>query len=101
VRTWRCLPLGWRDRLIRISNPNTVGITGLCLEVHDLAISKYVAGRDKDLEFTRELAKHRLTNPTTPCERLSQTKASAELRTLVRGRIDRDFPRAPAGVLMK
>ena len=95
------LPRGWRDRLIRISNPNTVDITGLCLEIHDLAISKYVAGREKDLEFTRALAKHRLTNPTTLCERLGQTKISAELRTLVRGRIDRDFARAPGGVSSK
>ena len=92
------LPRGWRNRLIRVSNPNTVGITGLCLEIHDLAISKYVAGREKDLEFTRELAKQRLTNKTTLGERLSQTKISGELRTLVRGRNDRDFHRAPEGV---
>ena len=95
------LPRGWRNRLIRVSNPNTVGITGLCLEIHDLAISKYVAGRGKDLEFTRDLAKQRLTNPTTLCERLGQTKISAELCALVRGRIDRDFARAPGGVSRK
>lgn len=29
------LPHGWRERLVRVSNPNTRGITGLCLEVHD------------------------------------------------------------------
>lgn len=91
------LPRGWRDRLIRVSNPNTVGITGLCLEIHDLAISKYVAGREKDLEFTRELAKHHLTARATLEERLSQTKISAGLRTLVSARITRDFPRAPRG----
>lgn len=91
------LPWGWRDRLIRVSNPNTVGITGLCLEIHDLAISKYVAGREKDLEFTHELAKHHLTDRATLEERLSQTKISAGLRTLVSGRITRDFPRASQG----
>ncbi len=32
------VPRRWRDRLVRILNPNTNGITGLCLEVHDLAI---------------------------------------------------------------
>ena len=88
------LPRGWRDRLIRISNPNAVGITGLCLEIHELAISKCVAGREKDLEFIRELAKHRLTAQATLIERLRQTKVSAEMRILVRGRIDRDFPGA-------
>ena len=95
------LPRGWRDRLIRISNPNTVGITGLCLEIHDLAISKYVAGREKDLEFTRELAKHRLTAQATLLERQSQTKVSSEMRILVRGRIDRDFPGMTRGASKK
>ncbi|HMG59016.1 MAG TPA: DUF6036 family nucleotidyltransferase, partial [Burkholderiales bacterium] len=50
------LPRGWQRRLVRIENSNTDGYAGLCLEVHDLALSKYVAGREKDLEFTRELA---------------------------------------------
>ncbi len=68
------------------------------IEIHDLAISKYVAGREKDLEFTRALAKYRLTNETTLFERISQKRLSAELRTLVRGGIDRDFPRARGGV---
>lgn len=31
----------------------------MCLEVHDLATSKYVAGREKDRELTRELSKQR------------------------------------------
>src|ERR1041385_7661762 len=30
------LPTGWRDRLVMIRNENTRGITGWCLEVHDL-----------------------------------------------------------------
>lgn len=38
---------------MRIENPNTRGYAGLCLDLHDR--SKYVAGREKDLEFTREL----------------------------------------------
>ncbi len=43
------LPSGWKDRLVVIKNENTNGIAGLCLEVHDLAVSKFVAGRSKDL----------------------------------------------------
>jgi hypothetical protein len=45
------LPSGWQDRLIAVDNANTNGYVGLCLEVHDLLISKYFAGRDKDYEF--------------------------------------------------
>ena len=45
------LPAGWKDRLIPVRNQNTGGGTGLCVEVHDLAVSKVVAGRAKDLTF--------------------------------------------------
>ena len=84
------LPKGWRDRLIRIANPNTRGVTGLCLEVHDLAISKHVASREKDLEFTRELARQGMTDSKTLLARLKQTDVQKELRTIIEARIRRD-----------
>ena len=88
------LPRGWRERLIRVENPNTEGKVGLCLEVHDLAISKYIAGGQKDLEFTAELARHAMTDVRKLKRLLSQTEHPAltlELRTIVKGRIRRDF----------
>jgi len=85
------LPRGWRERLVKISNPNTLGVTGLCLEVHDLAISKYVAGRDKDREFTRELVKQSMVRQDVLMARERETDLSAELRKLVKARIERDF----------
>lgn len=85
------LPSGWRDRLIRINNPNTAGVTGLCLEVHDLAISKYVAGREKDREFTKELARHSMTQRAILLARERDTDLSTELRKIVKARIERDF----------
>lgn len=85
------LPRGWRDRLIRIQTDATGGRVGLCLEVHDLAISKYVAGREKDLEFTAELARRVMTEPSTLRQRLRDTDVSPELRTIVQARIRRDF----------
>ena len=85
------LPRGWQRRLVRIENSNTNGYAGLCLEVHDLALSKYVAGREKDLEFTRELARHRMTEKKTLLKRLAATRLAAALARLVRGRIERDF----------
>lgn len=85
------LPRGWRERLVQITNQNTVGVTGLCLEVHDLAISKYVAGRDKDRDFTRELARHGMTQRATLIARERETDLPAELRKLVKARIERDF----------
>ena len=85
------LPAGWRRRLIRLKNLNTRGITGLCLEVNDLAISKYVAGRPKDLEFTAELAHHRMTDHVILLARLRRTNLPMAVRTLARARITRDF----------
>lgn len=85
------LPSGWRKRLVKISNPNTVGVTGLCLEVHDLAISKYVAGRDKDREFTRALVKHGMVQRDTLMSRERETELSPQIRKLVKAGIDRDF----------
>jgi hypothetical protein len=90
------LPRGWRERLVKISNPNTLGVTGLCLEVHDLAISKYVAGREKDREFTRELAEQGMVQRDTLMRRARETRLSAELHELVRARIDRDFEKFAA-----
>ena len=85
------LPSGWRERLVRIENPNTNGIAGFCLEVNDLAISKYVAGREKDLEFTRELARHQMTDRQVLLERLHVTEVPQTHRELVAARIRRDF----------
>lgn len=47
------LPLGWESRLVTVENENTKGIKGLCLDVHDLVLSKYAAGREKDIEFSK------------------------------------------------
>jgi hypothetical protein len=67
------LPAGWKDRLIPIQNENTGGGAGLCLEVHDLAVSKLVAGREKDLRFIEALLKHGLARPDIIRERLKST----------------------------
>lgn len=87
------LPKGWQRRLVRIENANTGGSAGLCLEAHDLAISKYVAGREKDLEFTRELARHKMTDKETLLARAAVTRLDPAVSRLVKGRIERDFPK--------
>ena len=51
--TTAVLPDGWRDRLVRNESPATHGVVAWCLELHDLWISKAVAGRSKDFEFCR------------------------------------------------
>jgi hypothetical protein len=85
------LPAGWQERFVNICNQNTHWVTGHCLEIHDLILSKLVAGREKDLEFFHACARLHLVTPTTLLERLPLTELSPPLRTLVEGRIQRGF----------
>jgi hypothetical protein len=85
------LPRGWEGRLVRIESPATEGAVGWCLEVHDLAISKYVAGRAKDLEFTRELARLAMTRQTTLLQRAEETAMPGALGPIVKQRITAQF----------
>ncbi len=81
------LPDDWQSRLIAVNNENTNGVTGLCLEVHDLAISKMIAMRPKDLEFVQELVRHGMIEKNTMLHRLKQTDIEDSTRRTARGRI--------------
>ncbi len=85
------LPAGWRDRLVPIRNQNTRGATGWCLEVHDLAVAKAVAGREKDREFLREAARHGLIDEAIVGARLAETEVDDGRRALAEGRIAAAF----------
>ena len=67
------LPEGAFTRLVPVSNENTRGNTGWCLELHDLAVSKLVAGREKDIAFVSAMLKHKLIRADTVRERLEMT----------------------------
>lgn len=81
------LPNDWQSRLIAVNNENTNGVTGLCLEVHDLAISKMIAMRPKDLEFVQELVRHSMIEKKIMLQRLKQTDIEDSTRRTARGRI--------------
>ena len=49
------LPAGWRTRVVRVESENTGGTVGLCVSPEDLAVSKLLAGREKDIEFVVEM----------------------------------------------
>ena len=68
------LPTGWRKRLVQFKTPGTNGVTAHCLEIHDLWVSKALAGRQKDREFCLALLKRRLVNPVVLRARLTQVK---------------------------
>ena len=85
-------PRGWETRTVRL--PVSRDVTGLCMEIHDLALSKYGAGREKDLEFTRALAQEGYVIKQTLLERLPLVPGNEELRQRIAVRIERDFSEA-------
>jgi len=44
------LPSGWEERLVELKN-EAGEITAFCAEIHDVCVSKLMAGREKDYEF--------------------------------------------------
>ncbi len=83
------LPAGWKDRLVTVRNANTGNGCGLCLEVHDLAVAKLAAGREKDSSFVAGLLRHKLANPALLESRLRQTTLSGERLELALARLKR------------
>ena len=54
------LPKNWQSRAVSINNKNTNNIEGLCLAPEDLAVSKLLAGREKDIAFVKGLIRYNL-----------------------------------------
>lgn len=72
------LPAQWSERVVPYSNANTGGVTGLCLERHDLCVSKLLANRQKDLEFCRALLDTKHVDARVINERLLETDAQPD-----------------------
>lgn len=85
------LPRNWRLRLVPLPPGDTDGVLGLCLDPHDLAIAKYVARREKDLRFTRELARRHIVEESRLLALLDQTPVPKPVRERIRTDIRRDF----------
>ena len=81
------LPEDWETRLVAVNNKNTNGVTGYCLDVHDLAISKMIAMRPKDVEFVQELARHNMIEKKTMLRRLKETDLEAAIRRAAQAQI--------------
>ena len=81
------LPEGWKDRLVPLRTPNTGGATGLCLEIHDLAVSKLVAGREHDVEYVAVLLRRGLADAGVVAQRLSMTEIDLRVRAVCEARL--------------
>jgi hypothetical protein len=80
------LPEGWRDRLVRVQNANTVGVvapqpqfTGWCLDKEDLCVAKLCALREKDQNFVAALLQAGLVDPDLIAARLLQVPEHFQL----------------------
>ena len=71
-----------RSQFVPFKYEETNGVTAYCLELHDLWISKAMAGRPKDREFCDELLKRKSVNIKTLEERLKKIKAQPEAKLL-------------------
>jgi len=89
--TTATLPKGWKGRLVNLPPGDTDGVAGLCLDPHDLAIAKYVAGREKDVIFTRELARRGIVSSDRLLALLDQTPVTDEIRQRIRAHVGRDI----------
>jgi hypothetical protein len=89
--TTAILPKGWKGRLVNLPPGDTEGVSGLCLDPHDLAIAKYVAGREKDIVFNREIVARGLVAQEQLLDLLNSTAIDDTVRERVRASIAKDF----------
>lgn len=85
--TTAMLPPGWEDRLVPAFGPGTRGATGWCLEVHDLVVSKLLAGRDKDLRYAHHAARGGLVRVAELAARVASMELEPAVRALTVERI--------------
>lgn len=90
--TTATLPDGWIDRLVDVSNANTNGAVGRCLDPHDCAVSKMAAGREKDWEFVFALLDARLLSSDVLLERMDATDMHPAVRDRAVGLLMGRYP---------
>jgi uncharacterized nucleotidyltransferase DUF6036 len=88
------IPSGWQERLVAVRNENTGGATGWCLEIHDLLLSKCVAGRERDWEFAEDALRHELAEPGELLRRAAQLPLSGRELDAVRRTVEGTIARA-------
>jgi hypothetical protein len=88
------LPAGWDTRLVPLSNPGTEGVTGWCIEVHDLVAGKYVSAREKDLQFISGVIAEGLVERDVLLARVNALRVDESVKNQIRERVVRDFSKA-------
>ena len=92
---------GWEQRVIRLSNQNTAGATGLCLNIHDLVVSKYAAGREKDRDFNQALVQQGCVSEPELVKLANSLPVNEERKLVILDRITSAFATIDARHLPK
>ena len=80
-------PIGREDRLVDLEVPPRAGsairAVALCLEPHDLILSKLAANRERDWDFAKEALAARLVDPAILLDRVADLPVHRDLRTMI------------------
>jgi hypothetical protein len=93
-------PEGWERRRVRLDVParpgSRVGSVALCLEMHDLVLSKCAAGRERDWEYATDALRAGLVDPDELRVRIGAMPLDEDRRDHVRAMVDGVVARAAA-----
>jgi hypothetical protein len=84
LRTPAFAPADWPSRAIPV---RVADYTAWCMEPHDLVLSKLGAGREKDLEFARDVATLGLVHRDELLARLASVNCTDEHRRQITARV--------------
>lgn len=86
------LPEGWRERVVPFERADAARSTAVCIEAHDLVVSKLVSGREKDLSFASALIREGLIDPDVLHERAVLIPRPSAVQERVRAFVRRCAP---------
>ena len=81
------LPADWEIRALRVQNEATGNATAICPNIHDLIVSKLLAGRPKDLEWIKQAFRYNLALPREVAPLLSKVACDPQVLEIARGRL--------------
>lgn len=86
------LPTGWEERALRVMSRGQRDVTGIYPEIHDLAIAKLAAGRDKDFAWAQALFQSGHLKPATLLERANATALKPHQKRFIVAAVSRAAP---------
>lgn len=88
------LPDGWEDRVVAYDRADAEPSQAVCIDAHDVVISKLVAGREKDIEFATALLGAHLIDVDVLHERAEGLPVPGAVIKRVRDTVGRCYRRA-------